>query len=84
MRPWQFGKPKTPGFGLSNRFYLSVLSSRSVMPALARTLCVMPRAYPDAPRAASDLPPSVRDGRGAGATGVLGPGGRRFKSCLPD
>lgn len=34
MRPWQFGKLKTPGFGLSRNFYLSVLSSRSVMPSL--------------------------------------------------
>lgn len=34
MRPWQFSKPKNPGFGLSRDYYLSVLSSRAVLPSL--------------------------------------------------
>jgi hypothetical protein len=34
MRPWQFSKPKNPGFGISRSFYLSVLSSSSVMPSI--------------------------------------------------
>lgn len=33
MRPWQFSKPKTPGFGLSREFYVSILSSRPTLPA---------------------------------------------------
>ncbi len=38
MRPWQFSKPKTPGFGLDSSFYLSVLSSRAVMPTLTQLI----------------------------------------------
>jgi hypothetical protein len=38
VRPWQFSKPKTPGFGLTSGFYLSILSSRSVMPSLAQII----------------------------------------------
>jgi hypothetical protein len=34
VRPWQFSKPKTPGFGISGAFYLTILSSRPVLPAL--------------------------------------------------
>lgn len=34
MRPWQFGKPKTPGFGISRDFYLSVLCSASILPSI--------------------------------------------------
>ncbi|HWD37832.1 MAG TPA: hypothetical protein VG944_03230 [Fimbriimonas sp.] len=34
LRALKFGKPKNPGFGLSANFYLSVLSSRPVMPSL--------------------------------------------------
>lgn len=34
MRPWQFGKPKTPGFGISSDYYLSVLCSRAVLPSI--------------------------------------------------
>jgi len=34
MRPWQFGKPKTPGFGISRDYYLSVLCSRAVLPSI--------------------------------------------------
>ncbi len=34
MRPWQFSKPKNPGFGISREFYVSVLSTRSVLPSL--------------------------------------------------
>jgi hypothetical protein len=38
MRPWQFSKPKTPGFGISTRAYLTVLSSRSILPSLLQVL----------------------------------------------
>jgi len=34
MRPWQFSKPKNPGFGLSTSYYLTVLCSKSVMPSI--------------------------------------------------
>lgn len=34
MRPWQFSKPKNPGFGISREFYLSVLASKSVLPPI--------------------------------------------------
>ncbi|HEY0868441.1 MAG TPA: hypothetical protein VGE01_13735 [Fimbriimonas sp.] len=34
MRPWQFGKPKTPGFGISKGYYLSVLLSRATLPTI--------------------------------------------------
>ena len=33
-RVWQFGKPKTPGFGIQKTFYLTVLSSKPVLPPL--------------------------------------------------
>jgi len=35
MRGWPFSKPKTPGFGVSRGYYLTVLSSRSVLPSIA-------------------------------------------------
>jgi hypothetical protein len=35
MRSWPFSKPKTPGFGISRSYYLTILSSRSVLPAIA-------------------------------------------------
>jgi len=38
MRPWQFSKPKTPGFGISTQAYLTVLSSRSILPTLLQVL----------------------------------------------
>lgn len=31
---WPFGRPKTPGFGISKAFYLSVLSSRARLPSI--------------------------------------------------
>lgn len=34
MRPWKFAKPKGPGFGVSKRFYLSVLAARAQLPAI--------------------------------------------------
>ena len=34
MRPWKFAKPKGPGFGISKRFYLSVLAARAQLPTL--------------------------------------------------
>lgn len=34
MRPWQFSRPKGPGFGISRGFYLSVLSSRAILPSV--------------------------------------------------
>lgn len=34
MRAWQFGKPKTPGFGISAEFYISVLSPARILPPL--------------------------------------------------
>lgn len=36
MRPWQFSRPKGPGFGISKSYFLSVLSSHSVMPTVAQ------------------------------------------------
>lgn len=38
MRLFRFGKPKTPGFGLSDRYYLSVLSAQAMLPTLASTI----------------------------------------------
>jgi len=35
MRGWPFSKPKTPGFGISREYFLTILSSRSVLPAIA-------------------------------------------------
>lgn len=34
MRPWQFRKPKTPGFGINRNYYLSVLASRASLPSV--------------------------------------------------
>lgn len=34
MRSWPFGKPKTPGFGISRDYYLTVLCSRAVLPSI--------------------------------------------------
>jgi hypothetical protein len=34
VRPWQFSKPKTPGFGISGSFYLTILSSRPTLPSI--------------------------------------------------
>lgn len=34
MKPWQFGKPKTPGFGIQRSYYLTVLSSKPVLPPI--------------------------------------------------
>ena len=34
LKPFQFSKPKGPGFGLSRHYYLSVLSTKPVMPVL--------------------------------------------------
>ena len=34
MRPWKFAKPKGPGFGISKRFYLSVLAARAQLPTM--------------------------------------------------
>jgi hypothetical protein len=34
MRAWQFGKPKTPGFGISKSYYLSILSSHATLPSI--------------------------------------------------
>lgn len=34
MRPWQFTRPKGPGYGIGQAFYLSVLCSRSVLPSI--------------------------------------------------
>lgn len=38
MRPWQFSKPKNPGFGISQGFYLSVLCSKAVLPSIAEVV----------------------------------------------
>jgi hypothetical protein len=38
MRAWQFSKPKTPGFGISKGYYLSVLSSHATLPSLRQLL----------------------------------------------
>jgi len=35
MRGWPFSKPKTPGFGISRGYFLTILSSRAVMPSIA-------------------------------------------------
>jgi hypothetical protein len=32
MRPWQFSRPKGPGFGLSKSYFLTVLASASTLP----------------------------------------------------
>jgi hypothetical protein len=34
LKPWSFKKPKTPGFGIQKSFYLTILSSKSVLPAM--------------------------------------------------
>jgi hypothetical protein len=34
VRPWQFRKPKTPGFGISTSYYLSVLATRATLPSI--------------------------------------------------
>jgi hypothetical protein len=34
MRPWQFSKPKNPGFGISKDYFLSVLACRAQLPTL--------------------------------------------------
>lgn len=34
MRPWQFSKPKNPGFGISRDFYYTLLACRAQMPTL--------------------------------------------------
>lgn len=34
MRPWQFSKPKTPGFGISRGYYLSVLLAKNPLPSI--------------------------------------------------
>lgn len=38
MRLFKFSKPKTPGFGLSDRFYLSVLTAQAMLPTLASVI----------------------------------------------
>lgn len=35
MRGWPFSKPKTPGFGISRGYFLTILSSRAVLPSIA-------------------------------------------------
>lgn len=35
MRNWPFQKPKNPGFGISRGYYLTILSSKSVLPSIA-------------------------------------------------
>jgi len=35
MLGWPFSKPKTPGFGISRGYFLTILSSRSVLPSIA-------------------------------------------------
>lgn len=35
MKPWQFSKPKGPGFGLSSKFYLSIFAVRPLPNLLA-------------------------------------------------
>jgi len=35
MRGWPFSKPKTPGFGISRGYFVTILSSKSVMPSIA-------------------------------------------------
>lgn len=34
MRPWQFSKPKNPGFGISRDFYYTLLACRAQLPTL--------------------------------------------------
>jgi hypothetical protein len=34
MRPWQFSKPKNPGFGISRSYYLSVLLAKANLPSI--------------------------------------------------
>ncbi len=34
LKSFQFSKPKNPGFGINKDFYLSVLSSKSIMPTM--------------------------------------------------
>jgi len=36
--PWKFSKPVTPGFGLSKRYYLTVLSTRPVLPTILQLI----------------------------------------------
>lgn len=36
MRAWQFGKPKTPGFGISRDYFLTIPCSRAVLPSIAQ------------------------------------------------
>lgn len=38
MRPWQFSRPKGPGYGISRNYYLTVLLSRSVLPAILQVI----------------------------------------------
>jgi hypothetical protein len=38
MRAFQFSRPKGPGFGIQRNFYLSVLSSRPVMPSILQVI----------------------------------------------
>jgi len=42
MKLWRFGAPKTPGFGLSKSYYLSVLSSASVLPSIEDVIVPKP------------------------------------------
>lgn len=35
MKPWQFSKPQGPGFGISSRFYLTVLGSNWALPTVS-------------------------------------------------
>jgi len=34
MRAWPFSQPKTPGFGISDRFYLSAFLTRATLPSI--------------------------------------------------
>lgn len=38
MKAWSFKKPKTPGFGIQRGFYLTVMSSHPVMPAMLQII----------------------------------------------
>lgn len=38
MRPWQFSRPKGPGFGIGRDFYLSILLSKSVLPSALQVM----------------------------------------------
>ena len=42
MKPWQFSKPKGPGFGLNKNFYLSVLAGQAVLPRIAEIAAPKP------------------------------------------